>query len=434
MLVQRIRGAFEMKPGEAAAVAWAAVTFFAILAAYFVLRPVRDALVLDGDPAFIPWLFTATFIVMIAIAPPWGALVARWPRHRVVPVVYRAFAIQMFGFAALIYYDVRPVAVGKVFYVWVSVFNLFVVSVFWSVCADLARPEQGRRLFGPIAAGGTAGALAGPFLTRTLVAHVEPAALLLVSAGLLEAAVWAARALDHAGRRLAATRDALPAAVAGHEEAAAVASSSEPGLGGGALSGLTRVFRSPYLAGIAGYALCASCLATFVYLRQAGIVRAAITDKAARTAFFADVELYTGLATLALQVLFTSRLLRWVGAGVVLAILPFVQGAGVLLLAATPTLAMATAVSASGRAVTHALSRPARELLFTAVSREDKYKAKNVIDTLVYRFGDFGSSWLNRGLAEASIAVSVVALPLAAIWAVLAVALGINHQRRTRYS
>ncbi len=418
MVAARIRAAFEFRPGEAVAVAWAAVTFFAILAGYFVLRPVRDALVLDGDPAFIPWLFTATFLAMTAIAAPWGVLVARWPRERFVPIVYRGFAIQLLGFAALVHVDVAPIAIGKVFYVWLSVFNLFVVSVFWSLCADVARPEQGRRLFGPIAAGGTAGALVGPLLTRTLVEHVEPAALLLVSAALLEAAVWCARALDRAARRLTALRAAAPMAVA------------TPVLGGEPLAGLTRLGTSPYLAGIAGYALCAACLATFVYLRQAGIVKAALPDRATRTAYFADVELWTGVATLALQVFLTSRLLRWVGVGVVLAVLPLVQGAGVLALAAAPTLTMAIAVSASGRAVSHALSRPARELLFTAVPREDKYKTKNVIDTLIYRFGDFGSSWLHRGLGLAGIAVATVAVPLAAVWAVLAIALGFGHRRR----
>lgn len=435
MIGARLRSAFDVKPAEVIAVAWAAVTFFAILAAYFVLRPIRDALVLDGDPAFIPWLWTATFVAMTAIAAPWGALVARWPRRQLVTWTYRAFAIQMLGFAALVDAGWRPHDVGKVFYVWVSVFNLFVVSVFWSVCADVARPDQGRRLFGPIAAGGTAGALAGPAVTRLLVEHVRPAALLLVAAVLLEIAVWCARALDRAARELGASRAAtepatepapLPAAAAG----GAPPRPREPGVGGDALAGITRLVESPYLAGIATYALCASCLATFVYLRQAGIVKAELPDRATRTAFFAEVELWTGFATLAIQLLVTSVLLRWLGVGLVLAVLPLVQGGGVVALALVPTLAMATAVSAGGRAVTHALSRPGRELLFTAVSREDKYKAKNVIDTLVYRFGDFGSAWLHRGLVALGVALPMVAVPLAAAWAALAVALGVGHRRR----
>lgn len=412
-----LRAALDLRPGEGAAVAWAALTFFAILAGYFVLRPVRDALVLDGDPAFIPWLFTATFIVMIAVAPPWGALVARLPRGRFVPLVYRAFALQLLAFALLVEREVAPVAVGRVFYVWLSVFNLFVVSVFWSLCADLARPEQGRRLFGPIAAGGTAGALAGPALTRVLVEHVEPAALLVLGALTLEAAVWSARALDRAARRLSSAASAAPAV-------------EDAPVGGHALGGFAGVARSPYLLGIAAYALGAACLATFVYLRQAEIVKAALPDRAARTAFFAEVELWTGAATILVQGLLTARLLRWLGAGVVLAILPVAQGAGALALGASPTLGVATAVSAGSRAATHALSRPARELLFTAVSREDKYKAKNLIDTLVYRFGDFASAWLFRGLAVAGIAAAAIAVPLAAAWVALALALGVGLRRR----
>ena len=408
----------DVRPGEGAAVAWAAIAFFAILASYFVLRPVRDAFVLDGDPAFIPWLWTATFVAMTVIAGPWGALVARLPRSRFIPIVYRAFAVQLLAFAALVHWDVAPLAVGRVFYVWLSVFNLFVVSVFWSLCADVARPEQGRRLFGPIAAGGTAGALVGPILTRTLVEHVGLAVLMLVAVALLEAAVWCAFALDRAARR-------MPAA-----EPSAAATAAQP-IGGTSWDGLDRISRSTYLSGIAVYALCAATLATYVYLRQAGIVKEALPDRATRTVFFADVDLWTGIATLAIQVLLTARLMRWIGVGAVLAILPFAQGIGAFVLDQWPTLTVAIAVSAGGRAITHALARPGRELLFTAVPREDKYKAKNVIDTLVYRFGDFGSAWLFRGLAYVGLAAVVVAVPVAAAWAVLAIALGVGHRRRT---
>lgn len=185
----RLRRWLDLRPGEAAAVVWAAAMFFAVLASYYVLRPVRDALVLDGDPSFIPWLFTATFALMLAIAPPWGALVARWPRRALVALVYRGMVAQLLLFAVLVGADVAPLLVSKVFYVWVSMFNLFVASVFWSLCADIARPEQGKRLFGLIAAGGTIGALTGPALTRLLAEHVGTAVLLLISALLLELAV-----------------------------------------------------------------------------------------------------------------------------------------------------------------------------------------------------------------------------------------------------
>ncbi len=411
MLAARLRTAFQVRADEVAAVVWAALTHCASLMSYFLLKPVRDALVLDGDPAFIPWLFTATFLAMAAIAPPWGALVARQPRGRLVAIVHRSFAVQLLGFAVVMHAGVAPATVGKVFYVWLSVMNLFGVSVFWSLCADLIRPESGRRLFGPIAAGGTVGALLGPILARVLAQRVDPEVLLLIAAALLEGAVWSAGAL---------TRRVPTATVV------------TSGLGGSAWAGLPRVVASPYLAGIAGYAMCAACLATFVYLQQAGIVKAALPDRGARTAFFANVELITGLGAIALQLVVTSRLLRWLGVGVVLAILPVVQGVGVVALMVAPSLAVATAVSASGRAATHALSRPSRELLFTALPREDKYRAKNVIDTLVYRFGDFGSAWLHRGLGLLGVVVAAVAVPLAAAWVALAIALGVGHRRRTR--
>lgn len=399
--------------------------FFCVLASYYVLRPVREAVVLDGDPAFIPWLFTATFLLTLAVAPPWGAAVARWSRARLVPRVYRAFILQLLAFAALLSANVAPAILTKVFYVWVSMFNLFVVSVFWSLCADLARPGQGRRMFGLIAAGGTAGALLGPALTRVLAAHVGTAALLGCSAVLLELAVRCSGRLDAAARRLPALRD--------DDHAVAPPPADRP-IGGAVLAGFNRLTRSWYLAAIAAYMICAACLATFVYLRQADIVKLALPARAERTAFFAEMELWTSLATLALQLLVTGRALRWLGAGVVLAALPVVQGVGVMVLVAAPTLVVTTAVTALGRATTHALSRPARELLFTAVPREDKFKAKNVIDTFIYRLGDVGSAWLVHGLALAGVAAGFVVVPLAAAWAALALTLGRAFGRRTTSS
>jgi AAA family ATP:ADP antiporter len=426
--IARPRAVFDLRPGEGAMSAWAAIAFFAIMSAYFLLRPLRDAAGIDGDPAFIPWLWTVTAAVMLAIAAPWGALVARVPRRKLVPISFRVFLVQLLGFVALFAAGWEPLVVGRVFYVWLSVFNLFVVSVFWSVCTDLARPEQGRRLFGPIAVGGTAGAILGPLVTRSLATRVDPWVLMAIAAALLEAAVWAMAMVDRHGARLVATGAAVadaPATRDVEERRAARA------LGGHPLAGVANVVRSPYLAGIAAYAVCAACLATFVYLTQAEIAKAALPDRATRTRFFADVDLWTGLATIGLQAFATSRLLRWLGAGLVLAALPLVQGAGLVGLVAAPSLAMATAVSASGRAVTHALSRPAREVLFTAVGRQDRFKTKNVIDTLVYRLGDTGASWLHRGLVAAGVALTAVALPLAGAWIALALALGLGHRRRT---
>jgi ATP:ADP antiporter, AAA family len=427
-----IRRSLDLRPGEAAAVAWAAVMFFAVLASYYVLRPVRDAFVLDGDPNFVVWLFTAVFVLMLAIAPPWGAAVARWPRHKLVPIAYRAMIAQLVLFAAVIAAGTPTTIVSKVFYIWVSMYNLFVVSVFWSLCADIARPEQGRRLFGLIAAGGTVGALTGPALTKYLAAHVDIWALLLISAAFLELAVWLSRRLDRADRSLQARRAAeATAAVVAPPPEIATAIAADRAIGGSPFAGLTRVLASPYLSGIGLYMIFTATLATFVYFRQLPIVKDALPDRVARTVFYADLELWSSLITLVIQLLVTARVLRWLGVGVVLALLPLAQGTGAILLATVPTLYVVSIVSPVGRALTHSLSRPSRELLFTAVAREDKFKSKNVIDTFAYRLGDFVSAWLHRGLTAAGIAASFAIVPIAVAWVVLSIALGLGYRRRT---
>jgi AAA family ATP:ADP antiporter len=409
------RGRIDLRPGEAPSALWAAAMFFTVLASYFVLRPVRDSLALDGDPAFIPWLFTATCAAMLLVAPVWGALVARWPRRIFVPVVYRFFLVNLLVFFALIRAEVAPALIGRVFYVWSSVFNLFVVSVFWSLLADAFSTDQARRLYGPIAVGGTAGAFLGPILTGALVERVGVAGVLLVSAALIEAAV-------QCSRRLAARTDASP-----------TRAPDEP-LRGHALAGLGHVVRSPFLAGIVVYVLCTTFAATFIYMEQAQIVHDQLADREARTAYFAWVDAATNGATLVIQLALTAPLLHWLGAGLVLAILPLVQGVGVIALVSAPALATLAAAQIAGRSITHGLARPARELLFTTVSREDKFKAKNVIDTLIFRFGDFAAAWFQRGLGALGLTgagLIAVAAPLAAGWLATALLLGRAFRART---
>jgi ATP:ADP antiporter, AAA family len=407
----------DVRPGERAAALSAGALFFCVLASYFVLRPVRDALAIDQGVGDLPWLFTATCVTMLAVAPVWGVVVARWPRRRFVPIAYHAFVVQLIVLWAMIARDVAPGWIEPVFFVWVSVFNLFVVSVFWSLCADVFTSAQGRRLFGPIAAGGTCGALVGPTLTTTLVERIGVSGMLLVAAALLEVGVVCALALDRTGRRFAV---AAPAA--------------DRPVGGNPFAGLRDVAANPHLAKIAAYVLCTTVAATFLYFQQGELTHASFATREERTAFFADLDLWTNLGVLAVQTIVTGRLLGWVGVGAVLAVLPIAQGLGLVALAAAPTIAILVAVQVAGRTATHALTRPSRELLFTTVGREDKYKTKNVIDTLVYRAGDMATGWLYAllvwlGVSRAGLAVT--ALPLVVIWVALAIALGRAHRRRT---
>jgi AAA family ATP:ADP antiporter len=404
--------------------AWGAITFAAVLASYFAFRPVRDALVLDGSPDQIPVLFTATFVAVSIVSPAWSALLARGGRRRYVPLAFHAFAASALGFTALVYAEVAPVAVGRVFYVWASVFNLFIVSVFWSLLADLLGPDVAKRLYGPIAAGGTAGALLGPILTRELVGTIGVHGILLMSAALLELGAASLYALRRAGEAL--ERERAPGGEAARDEVP-----PEPALPA-ALRGLARL-RSPYLLAIVGYVLCTATAATFVYLEQASISKALLPTREARTELFATIDAWTNGGTFVVQTFLAPALLTLLGPGLVLVALPLAQGIGITALAGSPSLATLTYVQIATRTVTHGLTRPARELLFTVVGRDDKYRAKNAIDTVVYRFGDFSSSWLHRGLVSlgaGSTALVAATLPLVALWIALAAALGIGFRRR----
>jgi AAA family ATP:ADP antiporter len=399
---------------ELVVVAWGAATFGALLASYSAFRPVRDALILGGNPDNIPWLFTATFVAVTVLSPLWGAAVANRPRH-VVPIAFHGFAACALIFFAVIRAEIAPLTVGRVFYVWSAVFNLFVVSVFWSLLADLLGPLSARRLYGPIAAGGTVGTFVGPVLTKALVGTIGVAGVLLMSAVLLEVAVIGAIQVRRAAAVLAKT------------------GAEDPPVAGGALSGLTHVAKSPYLTAIVGYVLCTACAATFVYFAQIRITGSALPDRVDATAFLATIDIWVSVCTLVVQLVIAGPLIGWIGPGLVLCVLPIVQGIGIATLNVAPSLTALAIVQVIGRASTHGLTRPARELLFTVVSRDDKYRAKNVIDTVGYRLGDLGSSWLHRALvtfAAGSTAILAATVPLVAGWFALALVLGVGFRRR----
>lgn len=407
---------------DAVLVGWGALTFAALLASFTSFRPVRDALVLDGKPDAIPWLFLGTFVAGMIASPLWSQLLARRPKRRVVPIAFHVFGACLIVFSVLVRSSLDHVAVGRAFYIWSSVFNLFVVSVFWSLLADLIGPAKAKDLFGPIAAGGTIGGIAGPWLTTLLVEHVGVANILVVSAVWLEIAaigVWQLRRHGEA-RAPEPVDEATPST---------------------ALTGLARIARSsPYQLAIVGYVLCTATAATFLYLQQASFVHGAFAHlskdaaRVARTEFFAGLDTWTNIATFAIQALIASRLLRWLGPGLVLCILPLAQAAAIVAVSGDASLAIFAVVMVSTRAATHGLTRPARELLFTVLDREDKYHAKNVIDLVAYRLGDVTSSWAHAGLLAlgGTTALVVASAPLTAGWIALAIALGVGFRRRAR--
>ena len=405
------------------ALLWSFAYFFFLLAAYYVLRPVRDEMGIAGGVRNLPWLFTATFVVMLAVVPVFGAMVARIPRRRFIPLVYHFFVANILIFWLLLTFKIAMTDTAKVFFVWISVFNLFAVSVFWSFMSDLFASEQGKRLFGFIAAGGSAGALLGPTIAVWLAEPIGRANLLLIAALLLEFAVLCAMRLESAAQTLKAETPSSEAAVP-----------REAALGGSWIAGLMMVARSPYLAGIALWVALLSLAGTFLYFQQASIVSALTDDPNKRTAIFAQIDLAVSLLTITVQFLATGKLIRRFGAGPAAAFLPLVFAGGFLMLALTPMLWVVIAFQALQRAANFAISNPAREVLFTVVSREEKYKAKYVIDNVVFRGGDAASGWLFHALRSLGMelnAISLATVPVALGWLALALTLGRSHEKRT---
>jgi len=415
-LLKRI---IDVRPAEMRALGWSWLYIFCVLSSYYILRPIRDEMGVAGGVENLQWLFTGTLLGMIVVNPPFAALVAKLPRVRFIAVAYRFFIVNLLIFIVLLHManPGQHIWVGRVFFIWASVFNLFVVSVFWALMVDVFDSEQGKRLFGFIAAGATLGGIAGSSITASLAKDVPATYLLLGSAIFLEAAVFGVR-------RLSRLSDAL------HRKPAAL--NGEALIGGNALSGLTHAFKSPYLVNVGVYILLFTITSTFLYFQQAEIARSAFADRGARTAFFARIDLWVNVLTLGAQLFLTGRVLRVIGIALTLAILPTLSVLGFGALAMTPTILALVTYQVLRRAGNFAFARPTREVLFTVVPREDKYKAKSFIDTVIYRAGDQVGAWSYAALGFLGLGItgiSVVAVPLSLAWLVNSLWLGRKQEQ-----
>jgi len=415
-LVRRWLGrAVPATPQERAAALWSFAYFFMLLAGYYVLRPLRDQMGIAGGVKALPWMFTATFVTLLAAQPLYGALVARLPRARFIPIVYHFFVVNLVLFWLLLTFDVAPVIVARVFFVWVSVFNLFAVAVFWSFMADLFTSEQGKRLFGFIGAGGTAGGLLGPVITIALSVPLGPANLLLAAVVLLELAVFCVYRLERCAK--------VPQGPQQHEQR----------VGGSAFAALPELIRSPYLLGVGAWVSLLSFGATILYFMQANVVSAAIHGAGEQTRIFASIDLAVGLLTLATQVFATGRVLKRFGTGMSAGALPLVYVVGFTVLALAPSLAVVLVFQVMQRWANFAIANPARQVFFTVVAREEKYKAKNLIDVVIYRGSDALYGWVYDTAQAIGLklgAIALCALPVVAGWFVLSAALGRTQERR----
>jgi AAA family ATP:ADP antiporter len=406
-------------PQERAAALWSFAYFFTLLAGYYVLRPLRDQMGIAGGVKNLPWLFTATFVTLIVAQPLYGALVARLPRARFIPIVYHFFVANIVLFWLLLTLGIAPVIVARVFFVWVSVFNLFAVTVFWSFMADLFTAEQGKRLFGFIGAGGTAGGLLGPVITIGLSAPLGAVNLLIAAAVLLELAVFCVLRLERA-----ATAQAT---------ASGGADAGPQPVGGSAFAALPEVLRSPYLIGVGAWVSLLSFCATIIYFEQANIVSAVVHDRNTQTQLFASIDLAVNLLSLATQVFVTGQLLKRFGSGLTAGALPAVYIVGFAALFLAPTLAVVVTVQVLQRWMNFAVANPARQVFFTVLGRAEKYKAKNLIDVVVYRGSDALYGWVFDTLQALGLklgAIALIACPVAAAWLVLSAILGRAQERR----
>ena len=405
----------QVEPGEGRALLWSFSYFFALLCSYYIVRPMRDEMGILGGVENLQWLFTGTLLAMTAAIPLFGWVSSRFPRRQFLPYVYFFFIVMLLLFYSLMRWQVAPSYVARAFFIWASVFNLFVVSVFWSFMTDLYSNAQARRLFGFIAAGGTVGALTGPALTAILVHPLGAKNLLLVSAMFLSWAIICIARLSVWSESNMTSKDEPPA------------KQKEKLISGGIWAGIAMVIRSPYLLGICLLMLLFTTLATFLYLMQAQIIRDAFVDSSQRTAVFAAIDLAVNALTLVLQVFLTSRLIKWFGLAAVLAIIPVLLALGFTLLGISPVLSVLLVVQVIRRAGNYAVMRPAREMLYVVLSREEKYKAKNFIDTVVYRTGDAISAWVYTAMRSIGMSLSgiaLIAVPLAMVWAWIAFGLG----------
>ncbi len=402
-------------PQERAAALWSFAYFFALLAGYYVLRPLRDQMGIAGGVRNLPWLFTATFVTLLVAQPLYGALVAKLPRARFIPIVYHFFVANLALFWLLLTLHIAPVIVARVFFVWVSVFSLFAVAVFWSFMADLYTAEQGKRLFGFIGAGGTAGGLLGPVITIGLSAPLGAVNLLIAAAILLELAVFCVYRLERAAI------------------AHAGAQAEPKRVGGSAFAALPELMRSPYLIGVGAWVSLLSFCATIVYFEQANIIAAAVHDRDMQTRIFAAIDLAVNLLSLATQVFITGQVLKRFGTGVAAGALPGVYVIGFAALFVVPTLAVVVTLQVVQRWMNFAIANPARQVFFTVLNREEKYKAKNLIDVVIYRGSDALYGWVFDSLQALGLklgAIALVALPVAAGWLVLSSVLGRAQERR----
>lgn len=407
----------DVRPEEIRAL-WIAFIFnFVVLGGYYVIRPIRDEIGASSGVENLPWMFTATLIAMLVANALFSAIVARMSRRKFIPIAYRFFVANLLIFSVLmrILAPAQQIWLGRTFFVWLSVSNLFVVTVFWAFMTDLFSTEQGKRLFGFISIGGALGGIVGPSITAWLVKPIGAANLLLISAAMFELAAQCMRFFPADFTRSEDRHDPT----------------AEKAIGGSLWSGITHICRSPYLFGLFAFIVLYSTISTWAYFQQSDLAGHGFVDRAARTAFLANLDRSVNTLEVLGLLFLTGPLLKSIGVGPTLILMPALSVVGFIVMGISPMLSVLAVFQVLRRATTFAFMRPAREVLFTVLRREDKYKAKSFIDTFAYRAGDQLGAWSYRGLNALGLGlrgISFATVPIIAGW--LALSLWLGHKQR----
>ena len=410
---------FNVREGEAPIVVAGLALFFLLFTGYFMLRPVRETMGVAGGVENLQWLFTGTFVLTLIALPLFGWLASKVQRRRILPWTYGFLASNLLVFAALFALQPDNLWSARAFYIWLSMFNLLSISLAWSVLADLFSSEQAKRLFGLLAAGASLGGLLGPLLGTLLVGVIGHAGLVLLATACLLGSVVAVAFLQRFRDRHPLPADTeLPR--------------SRP-LGGNPFAGASEVFRSPYLLMIAVFVVLLASVSTFLYFEQARLVAEHFSSRTEQTQVFGLIDTLVQLLSILTQVFITGHLARKLGVGVLLVAVPLVMVVGFVWLAMAPLFAVFVVVMVVRRVGEYALVRPGREMLYTVVVPEHKYKAKNFTDTVVYRGGDALSGWVKRGLdllGDHPGLAMVIGAGIALVWAATGGWLGREQIRR----
>ena len=384
-----------------------------LMSAYYILRPVRDAMASDWTDAEVSWLWTLNFFISPAVVALYGVLVSRFRLRLLVPSIYGIFALTFLSFYALASTMADRTLVDKSFYVWVSVFSLFHISVFWSFMSDLFSKEQAGRLFGIIAAGASVGGLIGPSIPSFFSASLGTDNLMLLASAMLLVPIpiifylQSLKSSDLHNESLAAQTPQIK-------------------IGGNPFAGFKLFFSNPYLLAIGLFIFLYTGISSFVYFELKNLL--SDLSRAERTAVWAQMDLAVNVLSIAVGLFATGRIVGKFGMPVTIALIPVLICAGLIIVAISPFLGAVVALQVIRRAGNYAVTRPAREVLFTRVDREARFKAKPVIDIVAYRGGDMLMAWfftgLTQGLGLGLAAVAAVGAGIAALWSIVGIYLG----------